>query len=83
MSSPRAPRMFVCTASTVISVHGSGPQGLGFRLTAGAQVDFDQVIGAGADGPVTLEQALGHYATTCFAPAHPAGASAMAQDDEE
>jgi hypothetical protein len=85
MSRPRAkaPRIFVCTSASVITVNGTGPHGVGLRLTAGAQVDFDQVIGDGPDGPCTLEQALGPYTETCFRPASPAPLPHVAQDDEE
>ena len=77
-----APRMFVCTASTVIAVHGTGPQGVSLVLTGGAQVDFDQVVGHGPDGPVSLEQALGPH-VKFFAPATPAAAPMPVPEDEE
>lgn len=65
-----APRIHVCTAATEIFVHGT--RGIGHRLTTGAQVDFDQIVGDDADGPVTLERALGPYAQ-CFQPVTPSG----------
>lgn len=77
-----APRMFVCTTESVVTVSGTGPNGIGKRLTAGAQVDFDEVIGAGPEGPCTLEQALGPYAATFFRPATPAPLPHVAQDEE-
>lgn len=80
--SPR-PRLYVCTAQTLITVHGAGPQGVGKVLTAGAQVDFDEVVGHGPDGPVTLEQALGAHAQTFFTPATMPASAPMAQDSEE
>ena len=77
------PRIYVCTARTVITVHGAGPQGVGKVLTHGAQVDFDEVVGRGPDGPVTLEQALGAHAQTFFTPATPPASAPTAQDSEE
>lgn len=77
-----APRMFVCTATTVIAVHGTGPQGVSLVLTGGAQVNFDQVVGHGPDGPVSLEQALGPH-VKFFAPATPAAAPVTVPVDEE
>lgn len=81
-TSAKAPRMFVCTSASVITVNGTGPHGRGLRLTAGALVDFDEVIGEGPDGPCTLEQALGPHAETFFRPASPAPAPPVAQDEE-
>lgn len=77
----KAPRIYVCTAVTPISVHGTGPQGVGKLLVAGAQVDFEEVIGMGPDGPVTLEEALGAYAQM-FRPVVPAPAP-LSQVDQE
>jgi hypothetical protein len=76
-----APRMHICTAGTVIAVHGAGPHGVSHVLTAGAHVDFDEVIGHGPDGPVTLEAALGPH-VQFFQPARPAPAVTLPQDEE-
>ena len=75
------PRIYICTATTPISVHGTGPHGVGKLLGAGAQVNFDEVIGMGPDGPVTLEEALGAYAQF-FRPARPT-APPLSQQGEE
>lgn len=80
-SKPAAPRIYVCTATTPISVHGTGPKGVGKVLSDGAQVDFDEVIGIGPDGPVTLEEALGAYAQF-FRPARAAAPPLSPQGEE-
>jgi hypothetical protein len=49
----------------------------------GAHLDFDMVVGDDADGPLTLERALGPYAASHFTPAVPAPAPVTVQDDEE
>jgi hypothetical protein len=77
-----APRIYICTCQSVITVNGRGLRAAGKVLTAGAHVDFDEVIGDGPDGPVTVEQALGVHAQTFFRPAMTPQAPVVAQDEE-
>ena len=72
-------RIFVCVKPLEVFISGS--RGVGFHLTQGAQVDFDEVIGDDDQGPMTLERALGPHAQ-CFQPANPAPAP-LAQNDED
>lgn len=53
-------RIAVCTFAGEIGVGGSVRS---YRLTAGAEVDLDEVVGIDGNGaPTTLEAALGPYA---------------------
>lgn len=77
---PRAiaprPRIAVCTCPGVIYVNGS--RGRAYQLTAGAEVDLDEVIGDCAGEPVTMADALGHHLSFFTEAAPSAGSTSVA-----
>lgn len=69
----KAPRLMVCTYPGILEVSGSVRC---YKLTAGAVVDLDEVVGLRGHGraavPETLETSLGEYLAFFTAPALPA-----------
>lgn len=81
----QGPRIAVCRFPAVINVNGARRS---YSLTAGAQVDLDEVIGHCDGEPLTLASALGphavHFELLSPASAEPVASPApVAIDSEE
>lgn len=79
-----APRIAICRCPAVISVVGSRRS---YSMTAGAQVDLDDVVGDCDGVPLTLAAALGphlaHFDIVGPAPVAPTVSQALGADDSE
>lgn len=79
-----APRIAICRCPAVVSVVGSRRS---YSMTAGAQVDLDDVVGECDGVPLTLADALGphlaQFDIVGAAPVAPTVSQALGADDSE